>query len=52
MQLSITLEGFELIKQDEENRFKELEEKNIQKIINIENTLEKLLLIIDMQKMM
>ena len=52
MQLSINPEAFELIKQDEENRFKELEEKNIQKIINIENTLEKLLLIIDMQKMM
>jgi len=47
-----SVEGFEQIKLDEENRFKELEEKYTQKISNIENTLQKLLVKVDMQKLM
>jgi len=46
-----SVEGFEQIKLDEENRIKKLEEKYTQKISNIENTLEKLLFMIDIQKL-
>lgn len=48
-------ESFDLIKQDEENRFKQLEKKfmeNENKLANIENTFEKLLIKVDMQRLM
>jgi integrase/recombinase XerD len=45
-------EAYDQIKQDEEKRFIEMEKKYTNKLTNIEDTLEKLILKIDMQKMM
>src|SRR3954452_15144586 len=51
----LTPEAFDLIKQDEESKYKQLEQKfmdNENKLVNIENTLQKLLVKVDMQKLM
>jgi integrase/recombinase XerD len=51
----LTPEAFDLIKQDEEIKYKQLEQKfmdNENKLANIENTLQKLLVKVDMQKLM
>ena len=51
----LTPQAFDQIKQDEENRFKQMEKKfmeNENKLANIENTLEKLLFKVDMQRLM
>lgn len=50
----LTPQAFDLIKQDEETRFKDLEKKFIEnenKLVNIENTLQKLLVKVDVQKL-
>jgi hypothetical protein len=44
-------EAYDQIKQDEEKRFIEMEKKYTDKLTNIENTLEKLLLMMDIQKL-
>ena len=43
-------EAYDQIKQDEEKRFIEMEKKYTDKLTNIENTLDKLFLKVDMQK--
>ena len=50
----LTPEAYDLIKQDEESKYKQLEQKfmdNENKLANIENTLQKLLVKVDMQKL-
>jgi hypothetical protein len=55
MQLSVDTRSIDLIKQDEESKYKQLEQKfmdNENKLVNIGNKLQKLLVKVDMQKLM